>query len=151
MNKYDINVLEPIIKEAVLSSNSMIEAASKTNLNIKTFFKYAKLLGLFKPNKPGKGINKKMPSIPLNKILNGDNPQYHTYKLGKRLISENYKEHKCEKCNNTEWNNLPIPLELDHIDGNSFNHKLENLRLLCPNCHAQTPTYRSKNRKSLRK
>jgi Zn finger protein HypA/HybF involved in hydrogenase expression len=151
MNKYDINVLEPIIKKAILSSKSMMEAASKTNLNIKTFFKYAKILGLFTPNQSGKGINKKMPKTSIEEILKGNYPNYHTYKLGKRLISENYKEHKCEKCNNTEWNNFPIPLELDHIDGNSYNHKLENLRLLCPNCHAQTPTYRSKNRKSLRK
>lgn len=143
---YDIKILKPIIEDAINSSNSMREASSKTTLNFKTFYKYAKLLGLYSPNQPGKGVKKRFPKIPLNKILNGEYPHYHTYKLGKRLIKENYKDHKCELCNNQYWNNLPIPLELDHIDGNSSNHKLENLRLICPNCHAQTPTYRGKNR-----
>lgn len=148
MNKYDIEIIKPIIIEAINSSNSMMEAASKTTMNRKTFFKYAKLLGIFNSNQPGKGINKNMPKTPIIDILEGKYPHYHTYKLGKRLIKEGYKNHQCEICNNTLWNNLPIPLELDHIDGNPYNHKLENLRLLCPNCHAQTPTYRSKNRKN---
>jgi hypothetical protein len=39
----------------------------------------------------------------------------------------------------------PIPLELDHIDGHHWNNSLDNLRLLCPNCHAQTPTYKARN------
>ena len=53
---------------------------------------------------------------------------------------------KCMCCNNTVWQGKPIPLELDHIDGNAGDNSPENLRLLCPNCHAQTPTYRARNR-----
>jgi len=41
----------------------------------------------------------------------------------------------------------PIPLELDHIDGNHQNNALDNLRLLCPNCHSLTPTFRGKNKR----
>ncbi len=68
--------------------------------------------------------------------------------LKKRLINEGIKEHKCECCGITEWNGKITPIELDHIDGNRYNNTLENLRLLCPNCHAQTETYRGKNKKS---
>jgi len=45
----------------------------------------------------------------------------------------------------SEWMGVNIPIELDHTDGNCENNTRENLRLICPNCHAQTPTYRGKN------
>lgn len=54
---------------------------------------------------------------------------------------------KCEDCGLTEWKNQPIPLEAHHIDGNKCNNNLDNLLLLCPNCHTFTPNYGSKNRK----
>lgn len=56
------------------------------------------------------------------------------------------RPHQCEHCLNSKWQSKPIPLEVDHIDGYSNNNKEENLRLLCPNCHACTDTYKSKNR-----
>jgi Zn finger protein HypA/HybF involved in hydrogenase expression len=60
------------------------------------------------------------------------------------------KEHgnKCWTCGITEWNNKSIVMELEHIDGNSENNSLDNLSLICPNCHSQTPTYKGKNRGS---
>ena len=48
---------------------------------------------------------------------------------------------KCEKCNNTEWLNQPIKLELHHIDGDRSNCELNNLQLLCLNCHSYTDNY----------
>ena len=55
--------------------------------------------------------------------------------------------HRCESCSNTEWLGDPIPLELEHVDGNNKNQVKENLLLLCPNCHAKTSTYRGRNAK----
>jgi hypothetical protein len=62
----------------------------------------------------------------------------------------NNKPH-CEICNLEIWNKQPIPLELDHIDGDAGNNFPKNLRLLCPNCHAQTPTAKGKNKGKGRK
>ena len=56
--------------------------------------------------------------------------------LIKKLLKENIKERKCESCGLTEWKGEEIPLELHHIDGNHFNNDLDNLQLLCPNCHS---------------
>lgn len=65
--------------------------------------------------------------------------------LKRRLLEEGVKTARCEGCGGDEWRGAPIPLELDHINGDRRDHRLENLRLLCPNCHAQTPTYRGRN------
>lgn len=65
--------------------------------------------------------------------------------LLKRMVSEGLFIRKCYKCDRTEWNDLPIPLELDHIDGDRQNNVIENLMPLCPNCHAQTSTWRGRN------
>lgn len=62
-----------------------------------------------------------------------------------RLIALGLRERRCAGCGRDEWQGEPIPLELDHVDGDRWNNTLENLRLLCPNCHAQTPTYRGRN------
>lgn len=64
----------------------------------------------------------------------------------RRLYLINKHSNKCFVCKNTTWNNVPIPIELDHIDGNSENNIEENLRLICPNCHALTNTYKNKNK-----
>lgn len=54
--------------------------------------------------------------------------------------------YKCSKCGISEWMNESITLEMEHIDGDSSNNQLENLTLLCPNCHSQTSTFRAKNK-----
>lgn len=54
--------------------------------------------------------------------------------------------HKCSICGLSEWMGQPIPLVADHIDGDTTNHKVENFRMVCENCNAQLPTYKSKNK-----
>lgn len=85
------------------------------------------------------------PKRPIEEYLIHSNGLGRTNDLRKRLIREGIKQAKCERCGLTEWNDEAIPLELDHVDGDRKNNLLENLRILCPNCHAQTPTYRGKN------
>jgi hypothetical protein len=63
----------------------------------------------------------------------------------KRYILE-LQEHKCAKCSIDSWNNKPIVLELEHIDGQSSNNEFSNLECLCPNCHSQTASYKGANR-----
>jgi len=93
-------------------------------------------------NMSGKGILKskvKMEDILANKVT-FDSPH-----LKRRLIFTGLLENKCLSCGNTgEWNGKPMTLELDHINGDSNDNRLENLRILCPNCHSQTPTFRKK-------
>jgi len=69
---------------------------------------------------------------------------------GKRYLIETYG-HKCQICGRSIWNGLPIPLIADHIDGDATNNSIENLRLICPNCDAQTSTYKGKNKGNGRK
>ena len=65
--------------------------------------------------------------------------------LRKKLILLGFKEEKCECCGLTEWNGLPITLQVHHINGVHTDNRLENLQILCPNCHSQTDTYAGKN------
>ena len=65
--------------------------------------------------------------------------------LLKRLKDAHLKEHKCEKCGLTEWQGEYITLHLHHKDGNHNNNKLDNLEVLCPNCHSQTDSFAGKN------
>lgn len=81
-------------------------------------------------------------------IFEGKYPEYQTSKLLKRLVQEGFKEMKCESCGIVEWMGKPITLQLHHNDGNRTNNKLENLKILCPNCHSQTETYAGKNSKT---
>lgn len=63
-----------------------------------------------------------------------------------RVLQEIGTDYKCSVCGISEWNNQPLQLQIDHIDGNFRNNRKENLRFICPNCHSQTDTWGSKNK-----
>ncbi len=73
-------------------------------------------------------------------------PSTHGFK--QQLIHVGLLENKCNVCGLLPlWNNKPLSLHMDHVDGDACNNTLENLRVLCPNCHAQTDTFAGKNKK----
>lgn len=83
----------------------------------------------------------------LDDILVENSTYANITRLKLRLISEHRLEYKCAICgNNGEWQGKPLTLELDHINGKHLDHRLTNLRFLCPNCHSQTATYSGKNK-----
>ena len=70
--------------------------------------------------------------------------EMHHGALRKRLLHE--RNNTCEECGcGNIYNGKPLSLELEHIDGNSLNNQIENLKILCPNCHSQTSTFRGRN------
>ena len=82
---------------------------------------------------------------PLEEVLIEHSTWVNTNNLRKRLLNEGLKEKKCECCGNSEWMGKPIALELHHVNGIKDDLRIENLQILCPNCHAFTDNYRGKN------
>jgi len=143
MRQGTMKLTDEMIMEAYEQKITQQEACAKHGVTVVTWWRRAKKLGLKWSDLPAHEGAKK---LDLNEILNGEHPQYQTYKLKQRLINVGLKSNKCEECGVAEWNGKQLNIQLDHINGNSHDHRLENLRMLCPNCHSQTETYSGKNK-----
>ncbi|MFD1468998.1 hypothetical protein ACFQ48_12250 [Hymenobacter caeli] len=119
--------------------------------NYKTVYARIKLLALDTSHFTGAGWNQGPRYQMLGKPFSWDgvlveNSTYtSTFRLRNRLIAARLKAAQCETCGLTEWLGQAIPLELHHANGVNNDHRLANLQLLCPNCHALTENYRGKN------
>jgi 5-methylcytosine-specific restriction endonuclease McrA len=83
--------------------------------------------------------------IPLADLLNVERDSQRGH-VKSRLITAGLLQPRCAECGITTWRGKPLSLELDHINGDKHDNRLENLRLLCPNCHSQTVTYAGRNK-----
>ena len=84
--------------------------------------------------------------IPLETILKKSRSRCT---IKRRLLLAGKLLNRCDTCGLSEWRGLPLSIEIDHINGIRDDHRLQNLRMLCPNCHSQTDTHGAKNRKRL--
>jgi len=89
--------------------------------------------------------NRFVKKFTLEEALVKDSPYKNNGGLKRRLIKEKILKFECAYCKITKWRDKDAPLQLDHINGNNRDNRLENLRLLCANCHALTDTFCGKN------
>jgi 5-methylcytosine-specific restriction endonuclease McrA len=144
------------LRAAVASARTAREALHLLNLrgsggNYRTFRRHVARLAIDtshfvgKAHLAGRARENLRSRRPLSDLLVENGSYDNTSRLRQRLIRERVLEARCAECGLDAWRGRPIPLELDHINGERSDLRPGNLRLLCPNCHALTPTYKGKN------
>ena len=145
------------LQKAVKNSTSIRQVIGKLGLveaggNYEQVKNYIADLKLDNAHFTGMGWSKgnKVPREPLfsleSILVSGS--RFQSFKLKKRLFAVKIKKPACEECG---WAQKAIdgriPVELDHINGDRHDNRLENLRVLCPNCHSLKSTHRGRNKK----
>ncbi len=113
-----------------------------------TLNRWAEKNGVTLPSGNSGSVASSRKEIPLEEIL-VEGSEYKSARLKKRLVEAGLLEDTCsaDGCTvSSSWNGSPIVLQLDHINGNHRDNRIENLRILCPNCHSQTETWGFKKR-----
>ena len=149
-----IKYTKELLEENVKDCYSFAELCRRLGLkpegsNPKTLRKKMNEFGVDYSHFTGKAWNKNpenpvyrgkyLPKLCEHSSLSSANVKELVYRLG-------LKENKCEICEISEWQGKPIICELHHINGDSSDNRIENLQILCPNCHSQTDNFRSRNR-----
>ena len=135
-------ITKKMIEDSQMVTKSNAEASRWLGVNYLTYRKYAKMYGLFDQhlNQRGVGIKKGYGKYrkPLDELLSSDRKIRLTKRyLKKRLVEENWVEEECSSCSYNEivMGKDNVALLIDFIDGDNDNTKLDNIRLLCPNCY----------------
>ena len=147
-----MKVTDEQIIQAIETNTTMRQAALSLSINMTTLKERAIRLGVYAPNQGRKGAPRPQQNadrtIPLDEILSGQHPTYQTHKLRLRLIKEGIKEQRCEICGTSHWQGQQLSLILDHINGVNDDHRIENLRIICPNCDSLLPTFCGRNKRN---
>lgn len=145
MRRTDILERKDEILEWIKEDLPNAEIARRLKCKVDTLKSYYTKMGItYSGNMSGKGIKGSSKERKSAEEL-AKSPTVGSHRLKLRLLEDGVKEYKCECCGLTEWNGKPIPLELHHVNGVKDDLRLENLQILCPNCHAFTDNYRGKN------
>lgn len=147
------NFLKEEVEKSIKDNRSLALAAVSLGMPFTSFRRLVFKIdeGLWNPNPGGKGWR-----VPANtytkkrfevEVLKENSSRLSSYKIKNLIFKFKMKKEICEICGQLpEWKGKKLVLQLDHIDGDRWNNKLENLRIVCPNCHTQTENFVSKNK-----
>jgi hypothetical protein len=129
------------VKQMIGNNRPLREISKFLGVKVLTLKRWLNDFGInYNGNKSRKGIPHVEQRISVYAYL-GTDKSIESKTLKKKLIEEGLKERKCECCGNYLWVGVPIPLELHHKDGNHYNNNLDNLEILCSNCHSLKHNY----------
>lgn len=146
------NLTKDELMNLIESSNSVREILLKVGYKNTGTYLYNSFNSLLKTHqientgfKPSKKKISEYKSYELSEIFIKDSKFGNRTSIKKKLIKYNIMEYKCSKCKISDWMGSPITLQLEHKNGINNDNRVENLELLCPNCHSQTSTYCGRN------
>lgn len=145
------------LEAAVRESTTIRQVLTRLNLrpaggNYSQIKRHIRVTGLDMSHFTGQGWSRgrtlpRSRARSLAEVMTADS-DYQSHSLKLRLFAAEIKPRHCEECGwATVSDDGRLPLELDHVNGNPRDNRLENLRVLCPNCHSLKPTHRARNRR----
>lgn len=134
------------------SQNSCLAVKTKNSVSLKKAYENGTripaselYLNLPQETKDSMSWNKGK-ELTLNEIIFVENSKYDNEIVKRRILQNELLPYECADCGLTEWQGKSIVLELEHCNGVRNDHRIENLKFLCPNCHSQTDTFRGRNK-----